>query len=98
MEEAVSADVVDPGRRDRGWEFTPEKDGCTSESTYGFRTLYEVFRCADPTYTGRVTVPVLYDRERDAIVNEESADIARMLATEFQGMGSRDRDLYPASK
>jgi putative glutathione S-transferase len=98
LEETVSVDVVDPVRRDCGWEFTPEKDGCTPESTHGFRTLYEVFRWADPTYTGRVTVPVLYDRETDAIVNEESADIARMLATEFQEIGGRDRDLYPKSK
>ena len=96
LEDALSIDVVDPVRRDRGWEFTPEKDGCTPESAYGFDTLYEVYRWADPTYTGRVTVPVLFDTETNTIVNEESADIARLLATEFEGLGTDGRDLYPA--
>ena len=96
LEAAIGVDVVDPVRRDRGWEFTPEKEGCTPESLYGFEELYEVFRWADPTYTGRVTVPILYDTATDAIVNEESADIARMLATAFAPFRTRDRDLYPS--
>ncbi|AXG08694.1 glutathione S-transferase family protein [Haloplanus rubicundus] len=95
LEDAVSVDVVDPVRNDRGWEFTPAKDGCTPESTHGFDTLYEVFRWADPTYTGRVTVPILYDTATDAVVQEESADIARTLATAFDGYATTDRDLYP---
>jgi putative glutathione S-transferase len=95
LEDVVSVDVVDPVRRDRGWEFTPGKAGCTEESLYGFEKLYEVYRWADPTYTGRVTVPVLYDTATNAVVNEESADIARMLATAFDEYRTRDCDLYP---
>lgn len=95
LDGAVSVDVVDPVRRDRGWEFTPEKADCTPDSVHGHDTLFEVFREADPDYTGRVTVPVLYDRERGTIVHEESAEIARMLATEFDHLATTDRELYP---
>jgi putative glutathione S-transferase len=97
LDDAISVDVVDPVRHDRGWEFSPETDGCTPESNYGFDTLYEVFRWVDPTYTGRVTVPILYDTVTKTIVNEESAAIARMLATAFDAFATTDRDLYPPS-
>jgi putative glutathione S-transferase len=96
LDDVISVDVVDPVRRDRGWEFTPEKDGCTAESVYGFDALYEIFRWADPTYTGRVTVPILCDTDTKSIVNEESADIARMIAAEFDQFQSAERNLYPA--
>lgn len=97
LEDAISMDVVDPVRHDRGWEFTPEKPDCTPDSVHGHDALYEVFREADPDYTGRVTVPILYDRETHAIVHEESAEIARMLATEFDQHASEPVALYPAS-
>ena len=97
LEEIVSVDVVDPVRHDRGWEFSPEKAGCSPDSIHGHDTLYEVFQEVNPDYTGRVTVPVLYDRETGAIIHEESAEIARMLATEFDDHATNDLDLYPAS-
>lgn len=97
LEDAVSVDVVDPVRHDQGWEFSPEKANCTSDSVHGHDTLYEVFQEADPNYTGRVTVPILYDRKTDSIVHEESVEIARMLATEFDHHASEPLDLYPAS-
>ncbi|MFT4884360.1 MAG: putative glutathione S-transferase [Natronomonas sp.] len=97
LEDAISVDVVDPVRHDHGWEFSPEKPDCTPDSVHGHDTLYEMFQAADPDYTGRVTVPVLYDRQTDTIVHEESAAIARMLATEFDHPASESRDLYPAS-
>jgi len=98
LEDAISVDVVDPVRRDDGWEFTPSKQHCTSDSVNGFDYLRDVYTQADPTYTGRVTVPVLYDTETDTIVNNESADIARMLAQAFDAVATRDVDLYPAEK
>ncbi|MBX0286849.1 glutathione S-transferase family protein [Haloarcula salinisoli] len=97
LDGVVSMDVVDPVRRDAGWEFTPARDGCTADSVHGAERLYEVFQTADPEYTGPVTVPVLVDRETGTIVHEESADISRMLATEFTEFQSADRDLYPES-
>lgn len=97
LEDAISIDVVDPVRHDQGWEFSAEKANCTPDSLHGHDTLYEVFQEADPNYTGRVTVPILYDRKTNSIVHEESAEIARMLATEFDHHASQSLDLYPAS-
>ncbi|MFB6146054.1 MAG: glutathione S-transferase family protein [Halobacteriaceae archaeon] len=92
LEDAISVDVVDPHRVDRGWEFTPEKDGCTPDSQLDSDYLHEVYAAADPDYTGRVTVPVLWDTERETIVNNESEEIAKML-DRFEG--DRDVTLYP---
>jgi putative glutathione S-transferase len=97
LEDIVSVDVVDPVRHDQGWEFSPEKANCTPDSVHGHDTLYEVFQEADPDYTGRVTVPVLYDRKTETIVHEESAEIARMFVTEFDHHASELLDLYPSS-
>jgi putative glutathione S-transferase len=97
LEDVISMDVTDPVRHDQGWEFSPEKAGCTPESLHDFDKLYELFQQADPTYTGPVTVPVLFDRETGTIVAEESADVARMLATEFEEYATTDHSLYPAS-
>jgi len=97
LEGVISVDIVDPVRHDQGWEFSPEKVNCTPDTVHGHETLYGVYQEAAPDYTGRVTVPILYDRETDTIVHEESAAIARMLATEFGDHAPEPRDLYPAS-
>lgn len=95
LEGAISVDVVDPVRKTDGWEFAPEKDGCTPDSVTGASYLREVYTTVDPSYTGRPTVPVLYDTETDRIVNTESADIARILASEFDEYADREIPLYP---
>jgi putative glutathione S-transferase len=93
LEEQISMDIVDPYRDERGWQFTPEKDDCTPDTVNGFDYLGEAYVAADPDYTGRVTVPVLWDTETDTIVNNESIEIMREFATAFEGNGV---DLYPA--
>ena len=93
LEEQISMDIVDPYRDERGWQFTPEKDDCTSDTVNDFDYLGEVYVAADPDYTGRVTVPVLWDRGRETIVNNESIEIMREFARAFEGNGV---DLYPA--
>lgn len=98
LEDVISIDIVDPVRRDDGWEFTPTKDSCTPDSVNGSEYLREVYTRADPTYTGRVTVPVLFDTERNTIVNNESADIARILDGAFDAYATRDITLYPNRK
>lgn len=98
LQDVVSVDIVDPVRRDDGWEFTPSKQTCTPDSVNGFDYLRDVYTQADPEYTGRVTVPVLYDTETESVVNNESADIARMLDGAFDQFATRDVDLYPATK
>ncbi|MFB6104087.1 MAG: glutathione S-transferase family protein [Halobacteriaceae archaeon] len=93
LTDAITVDVVDPVRRDEGWTFTPSKDGCSTDTVHDADHLREVYTAADPDYTGRVTVPVLWDREADTILNNESIEIMRMFATAFDGDGV---DLYPA--
>lgn len=95
LTDVVTMDIVDPCREDEGWEFTPEKDGCTPDTVNDSAYLREVYTAADPSYTGRVTVPVLWDRDQETIVNNESIDIMRMFATEFGDIGDEGRDLYP---
>jgi putative glutathione S-transferase len=94
LEDVISVDVVDPYRESDGWEFAPEKEGCTPDSIHGSEYLRDVYTAADPEYTGRVTVPVLWDRVEETIVNNESAEIMRMLDTAFAEFG-RENTLYP---
>jgi putative glutathione S-transferase len=95
LEDAVTVDVVDPYREDEGWQFTPEKDGCTPDSVNGFDYLAEVYRAADPETTERPSVPVLWDRKEDTIVNNESIEVMRMLDEAFDELADRDVDLSP---
>jgi putative glutathione S-transferase len=96
LTDKISMDVVDPVREDQGWEFSPEKAGCTTDRINGFDFLRETYAAADPEYTGRVTVPVLWDRERETIVNNESIEIMRMLCVGFEDHATDGVDLYPA--
>jgi putative glutathione S-transferase len=94
LEDAISVDVVGPYRQDDGWEFSPEREGCTPDSINGFDYLRETYVAADPGFTGRVTVPVLWDKQEETIVNNESAEIIRMLDTAFEEY-TNDATLYP---
>jgi putative glutathione S-transferase len=95
LEDAISVDVVDPFRAEDGWQFTPGKDGCTTDRIHGSDSLRELYVAADPDATCRVTVPVLWDTQEGTIVNNESAEIMRMLDTEMDEFATRDVDLYP---
>ncbi|WP_132058754.1 glutathione S-transferase family protein [Halorussus amylolyticus] len=95
LEDAISVSVVDPFREDDGWEFSPEKEGCTEGHLHGYEYLRDVYTEADSEFTGRVTVPVLWDKERETIVNNESREIMRMLDTEFDSVANSDVTLYP---
>ncbi|MFC6725090.1 glutathione S-transferase family protein [Halobium palmae] len=91
LDDAVSLSLVEPVRIDDGWEFSEEYPDPLHDGDY----LRDVYVLADDDYTGRVTVPVLWDRERETIVNNESEEIMRMLDVEFDGLAERDVDLYP---
>ena len=98
LEDAITMDVVDPFRDERGWQFSPEKPDCTPDTLFGYDYLADVYREADPDYTGKVSVPVLWDREEGTIVNNESIEIMRMLAAEFGEHATADLDLYPEGR
>ncbi|WP_340100132.1 glutathione S-transferase family protein [Salinibaculum salinum] len=95
LEEAISVDIVDPFRANDGWQFSPDKAGCTPDTINSSDYLREVYTEADPEMTGRVTVPVLWDKQEETIVNNESKEILRMLDTEFGNVAEYDVDLYP---
>lgn len=78
-----------------GWTFE-RGPGATGDELHGSRYLHEVYTRAVPDYSGRVTVPVLWDRERGTIVNNESSEIIRMLNQAFDGVGAKSGDYYPA--
>ncbi|MFQ3284601.1 MAG: putative glutathione S-transferase [Natronomonas sp.] len=88
LEDVISVDVVDPFRAEDGWQFTPEREGCTTDSINGSDYLREAYVEADSNYTGRVTVPVLWDTEEGTIVNNESREIMRNLTTVFAALGN----------
>jgi glutathionyl-hydroquinone reductase len=94
LEDVVSMSVVDPVRDGRGWAFRP---GCGNgpDPVNGFGFLSEAYAATDPAFVGRITVPVLWDRATGRIVNNESADVIRMLNSEFDAWGDRAVDLYP---
>jgi putative glutathione S-transferase len=92
LEEVISMTVVDPVRDDRGWRFTAEEP----DPINGFEFLEQAYLLTDPDFEGRVTVPVLWDRETNRAVNNESSEIIRMLNSEFDEFaGNPDLDLYP---
>lgn len=97
LEDSISVSVVDPYMGPDGWRFS-DRPGCTRDSVNGATRLHEIYVKAKGDYTGRVTVPVLWDRGTVTIVNNESAEIIRMLNREFNAFASRGLpDLYPDS-
>jgi putative glutathione S-transferase len=93
LEDAIEVLYVDPIRDEQGWAFTG--DGYV-DPINGFAFLSEAYRATDQAYEDRVSVPVLWDRDQGVIVNNESAEIFRMLHTVFAPLSSHPVDLYPA--
>lgn len=94
LENIISVSVVDYLMAEEGWTLTG-KDGATTDHLYGAKRLYEIYTRADPHYSGRVTVPVLWDKQQQTIVSNESADIIRMFNQAFNAFGDASLDLYP---
>ena len=95
LEDVISVSVVDPFMSDEGWHFS-DGPGCIPDTVNGTRYLREVYKLAKADFTGRVTVPVLWDKRERTIVNNESAEIVRMLNTAFNAWGDGEPDFYPA--
>jgi glutathionyl-hydroquinone reductase len=94
LEDVISVSIVDYHMGENGWEFR-DRDGGTIDHIHHFGKLWQVYTAADMVYSGRVTVPVLWDRERKTIVSNESADIIRMLNSAFDAYGDGSLDFYP---
>jgi glutathionyl-hydroquinone reductase len=102
LDDAITVSVVDPFMGDNGWAFSaPDGSltpGATPDDLNGARCLYEIYARARRDYTGRVTVPVLWDRETATIVNNESSEIIRMFNSAFDAVGAAGDDLYPQAR
>ncbi len=94
LEGAISLSIVEPRLTTQGWRFG-DYPGAIPDSVNGTTYLHELYSRADPHFTGRATVPVLWDRETRTIVNNESADILRMLNSGFGALAGGAIDLYP---
>lgn len=94
LAELIDVSVVHPFMGDQGWTFDPYP-GATEDRANGLHTLHEVYSKAVPDITGIVTVPVLWDRERGAIVNNESSEIIRMFNGAFDDLTGNREDFYP---
>lgn len=95
LEHLISVTIVEPFLTDQGWRFG-SYPGAGLDPLVSATYLHELYTRADADYTGRATVPVLWDKHRGTIVNNESADIIRMLNTTFDGLTTSDLDLYRA--
>ncbi len=94
LENIISLSIVDPVIRDQGWAFSENSD-CIPDTINNKNFLHEIYTLADPQYTGRVSVPVLWDKKTYTIVNNESSEIIRMLNSEFNQFAEKTPDYYP---
>ena len=94
LEDMISLSVVHPFMGDKGWTFT-EGAGVIADPIVNASYLYEVYVAAKPNYTGRVTVPILWDKKTNTIVSNESSEIIRMLNSAFDEAGATDVNFLP---
>lgn len=96
LQDHIGVSVVHPDMLSEGWTLETDYPGATGDEVLGKKRLFEVYQAAKADFTGRVTVPILWDRETATIVNNESAEIIRMLDDAFRGVtGSEHTSLYP---
>jgi len=95
LEEAIGVSVVDPYMGEQGWRFS-DAPGCVPDTVNGADYLHQIYTLAVPDYTGRVTTPTLWDKEKRTIVSNESADIIRMFNSAFDRIARHpQRDFHP---
>ena len=95
LEDHITLSVVHPDMLENGWEFRTDFDGATGDTLNGAEFMHQVYTRADPLMSGRVTVPVLWDKERKTIVSNESSEIIRMFNTAFDGITGNTLDFWP---
>jgi len=93
LTDAISVSFVAPRRTGEGWVFAPTQGYV--DDVFAAEALHEIYTRSNPDYTGRVTVPLLWDRQTQTAVSNESADIVRMLNDAFSGLVPETTDLYP---
>ncbi|MEO0881997.1 MAG: glutathione S-transferase family protein [Pseudomonadota bacterium] len=97
LEDLIDVSFVHWFMGDKGWAFEKDLDGIVGDCLHGFDYAYEIYVKADPDYSGRVTVPILWDKKLSTIVSNESSEIIRMLNSAFDDVGAKPGDYYPAA-
>lgn len=95
LEDLIPVSVVHPHMLDHGWELKDDFPGATGDPLYGKSYLHEIYTRAKPDYSGKVTVPVLWDTQEEMIVNNESAEVIRIFNSAFNEITGNISDFYP---
>ena len=94
LESMISVSVVHPLMREHGWTFA-QGEGVVADPLFQAQYMHQIYTNADPKYSGRVTIPVLWDKKQNVMVSNESAEIIRMFNTAFDDIGAAPGDYYP---
>ncbi len=92
----IDVSAVHPDMLSDGWTFETDAHGATGDTLYGLPYARDIYTKADPTVSGRVTVPILWDKQRETVVSNESSEIIRMFNSAFDGLTGNTRDFWPA--
>ncbi|WP_171232693.1 glutathione S-transferase family protein [Ruegeria sp. HKCCA4812] len=95
LSDLISVSVVHPDMLDQGWTFETDAHGATGDDLYGLGFAHQIYTKADPAYSGRVTVPILWDKRQETIVSNESSEIIRMFNSAFDGVTGNTDDHWP---
>ena len=95
LEDHVGLSVVHPDMLEDGWSLATDFPGATGDRLHDLSFVRDIYLRADPKVSGRVTVPILWDRERDSIVSNESSEIIRMFNSAFDGITGNSADFWP---
>lgn len=94
LDAMITVSVVNPYMREHGWTFA-EDEGVVADPVFNADYMHQVYTAADPKYSGRVTIPVLWDKKQNKFVSNESSEIIRMFNSAFDGVGAKAGDYYP---
>lgn len=94
LESMISVSVVNPYMREHGWTFAKD-DGVVADPIFQAKYMHQIYTAADPNYSGRVTIPVLWDKQQNVMVSNESSEIIRMFNSAFDEIGAKPGDYYP---
>lgn len=97
LEDMIDVSVVSPYMHSEGWTFEHDFPGVIDDPVNEARRMHQIYTAADASYTGRVTVPVLWDKKTESIVSNESSEIIRMFNSAFDEVGAKPGDYYPAN-
>jgi putative glutathione S-transferase len=95
LSDHISVSVVHPDMLDKGWTFETDDHGATGDKLFGSEFAHQIYTRADPHYSGRVTVPILWDKVEKTIVSNESSEIIRMFNSAFNGITGNTDDYWP---